>query len=175
MPLGASGPPEDHRAATIETERLDLSRLAELLRERRGSLSIRQASQEIGVSFSTLSRVEAGAHPDLATFTRLCAWLGISPSRFFTPVVEREVSPLEEAITHLRADPRLSADAASRIGSVLKDLYQALARDVAPAQAAVVCHLRATSVMRPGVPTRLASLLQDMHDALERKVESGEL
>jgi len=159
----------------MEIERLDLGRLAELLRERRGKLSIRQAAHEVGVSFSTLSRVEAGAQPDLATFTRLCAWLGIPPSRFFTPVVEREVSPLEEAITHLQADPRLSDDAASTISSVLKDLYQALARDIAPSSTAVACHLRATSVMRPGVPSRLASLLQDMHDALERKVEAGEL
>lgn len=158
-----------------QSERLDLSQLAERLRERRGSLSIRQAAQEAGVSFSTLSRVEAGAHPDLATFTRLCAWLGVSPSRFFTPVVEREISPLEEAITHLRSDPRLSAEAAAKIGSVLTDLYDALARDVPEQKPLVACHLRADTVMRPGVQPRLASILQDIHAALEKKVEAGEL
>ncbi|WP_285748628.1 helix-turn-helix domain-containing protein [Lentzea sp. NBRC 105346] len=168
-------PPRDRDEATQQPERLDLTQLAELLRDRRGNLSIRQAAQEAGVSFSTLSRVEAGAHPDLATFTRLCAWLGVSPSRFFTPVVEREITPLDEAITHLRADPRLTADAAAKISSVLKDLYGALARDIAPPKSIVACHLRADPVMRPGVAPRLASLLQDMHEALERKVEAGEL
>ena len=160
---------------TIETERLAIGELGRLLRERRGNLSIRKAAADAGVSFSTWSRVEAGAHPDLATFTRLCTWLGVSPARFFAPVVERESSPLDEAISHLRTDPRLSDEAASTISSVLRDLYEALARDVAPARSPVACHLRATSVMRPGVPHRLAELLSDMHEELVRQVEAGEL
>lgn len=155
-------------------ERLDIAQLGEMLRDRRGPLSIRQAAQEAEISYSTFSRVEAGSHPDLATFTALCAWLGVSPSRFFTPVIEREVSPLDEAITHLRADPRLTADAAGKISSVLKDLYAALARDI-EAPRVVACHLRASSVMRPGVPARLASVLKDMHDELERRVDAGQL
>jgi transcriptional regulator with XRE-family HTH domain len=157
-----------------ELERLDIGQLGEMLRDRRGALSIRQAAQEAGVSFSTFSRVEGGAHPDLTTFTRLCAWLGVSPGRFFTPVIEREVSPLEEAITHLRADPRLSTEAAGKISTVLKDLYAALSRDLEPAPV-VACHLRASSVMRPGVPGRLASALKDMHAELERQVDAGQL
>lgn len=155
-----------------EVERLDIGQLGQLLRERRGSLSIRQAAAEADISFSTFSRVESGAHPDLATFTRLCAWLGVSPSKFFTPIVEREMSALEEAITHLRADPRLTEENAGRISSVLTELYTALARDVASSPV-VACHLRASSVMRPGVPERLASALRDMHDELERQVDAG--
>jgi transcriptional regulator with XRE-family HTH domain len=175
--LGRMGRKGDDLTATNEPtsgelERLDIGRLGDMLRDRRGSLSIRQAAQEAGVSFSTFSRVEGGAHPDLATFTRLCGWLGVSPGRFFTPVIEREVSPLEEAITHLRADPRLSADAAGKISSVLKDLYNALSHDLEPAPV-VACHLRATSVMRPGVPARLAAALKDMHNELERQVDAG--
>jgi transcriptional regulator with XRE-family HTH domain len=157
-----------------ELERLDIAQLGQLLRERRGSLSIRQAAAEAGVSFSTFSRVEGGAHPDLATFTRLCAWLGVSPAKFFTPIVERELSPLEEAITHLRADPRLTPENAGRISTMLTELYGALARDVAP-QPVVACHLRASSVMRPGVPERLASALREMHDELENLVDAGVL
>jgi len=157
-----------------EVERLDIAHLGQLLRERRGPLSIRQAAAEANISFSTFSRVEGGAHPDLATFTRLCAWLGVSPSKFFTPIVEREVSPLEEAITHLRTDPRLTPENAGRISSMLTEIYTALARDLAPLPV-VACHLRASSVMRPGVPERLASALRDMHDELERQVDAGQL
>lgn len=160
--------------AAAEPERIEIRLLGEMLRERRGSLSIRQAAQEADVSFSTFSRVESGSQPDLATFTRLCAWLGVSPSRFFTPVVERDVSPLEEAITHLQTDPRLTSDAAGKISSVLRDLYSALAQDV-QSPPVVACHLRAASVMRPGVPHRLAEALRDMHDELERQVKAGAL
>lgn len=157
-----------------EQERLDIAQLGQLLRERRGLLSIRQAAAEADVSFSTFSRVEGGAQPDLATFARLCAWLRVSPSKFFTPIIERELSPLEEAITHLRADPRLTPQNAGRISSMLTELYTALARDVA-ALPVVACHLRASSVMRPGVPERLASVLQEMHHELERLVDAGQL
>ena len=158
-----------------EVERLDIAELGRLLRERRGTLSLRQAAAEAGVSYSTLSRVEAGAQPDLASFTLLCAWLGVAPSRFFTPVIEREASPLDEAITHLRTDPRLSADAAERISSVLREMYRALARESAPPRPVVACHLRAAGALRPGVPQRLSALLTDMHDQLVRLTEAGEL
>ncbi|WP_344242544.1 helix-turn-helix transcriptional regulator [Actinocorallia libanotica] len=159
----------------METERLAIGELGRMLKERRGSLSIRKAAADAGVSFSTWSRVEAGSQPDLATFTRLCTWLGVSPARFFNPVSERETSPLDQAISHLRTDPRLTAENSAKISSVLRDMYEALARDVVPARPPVACHLRATSVMRPGVPQRLAGILNDMHDELVRQIEIGEL
>jgi transcriptional regulator with XRE-family HTH domain len=160
--------------APASVEGLDLARLGEMLRERRGVLSLRQAAAEAGVSFSTFTRVEAGAQPDLTSFTLLCAWLGVSPGQFFTPVTERQVAPIDEAIAHLAADPRLAPDAASKIADVLRNMYDVLAK--APAQRQVVaCHLRAASVLRPGVPHRLNSLLGEMHDKLAARVAGGEL
>ncbi len=173
---GWMGPADGLGETAIQaTERLDLAEFGRLLREHRGVLSIRQAAADAGVSFSTLSRVEAGAQPDLATFTRLCAWLRISPARFFTPVTERRRSPLEEAVTHLRTDPRLSPDARGKITSVLTDLYAALASEIPTPKAVLACHLRATSVMRPGVPPRMATLLTDLQNELVRQVEAGQL
>src|SRR5437879_3294507 len=104
-------------------EGLDLARLGEMLRERRGKLSLRQAAAEAGVSFSTFTRVEAGAQPDLTSFTLLCAWLGVSPGQFFAPVAQRQVAPIDEAIAHLAGDPRLGPDAASKIAAVLRNIY----------------------------------------------------
>jgi hypothetical protein len=125
------------------------------------------------VSFSTLSRVADGAHPDLATFTSLCAWLGVDPGRFFAPTSRRNQTPLDEAIEHLVTDPALTPEAADRIASVVRDLYQALARQ-APARssAPLALHLRAASVMRPGAPERLAALLKDMRGALEQEARA---
>jgi transcriptional regulator with XRE-family HTH domain len=159
----------------VETERLAIGELGRLLKERRGKLSNRKAAADAQVSFSTWSRVEAGSQPDLATFTRLCTWLGVSPARFFNPVSERESTPLEQAIRHLHADPRLNDIAAAKISSMMRDMYEALAEEAAPTQSPVACHLRASSVMRPGVPQRLAAVLTDMHDELVRQIEIGEL
>jgi len=143
--------------------------LGQLVRAHRGHQSIRQAAAEAGVSFSTLSRVEAGAQPDLATFLRLCAWLGVPPERFFRSGAHRPSSTLDEVTSHLFADPRLTPEAAERISAVVRDLYAALAREAAEPPP-LAMHLRAAPVMRPGAPERLAELLRDMRAALERQV-----
>ena len=158
------------RDAETPSPDLDMPELGRLVKQKRidEELSVRHAADQARVSFSTISRVEAGQQPDLATFTSLCAWLGIDPSRFFAPTTRREQTPLDEAIEHLVTDPALSPAAAERIASVLRDLYSALATKVpslGPEPLAV--HLRAASVMRPGVPERLAALLRDMRQALE--------
>jgi transcriptional regulator with XRE-family HTH domain len=151
---------------------LDVSELGRLVHQKRSAegLSLRQAAGLARVSFSTLSRVEDGAQPDLSTFMSLCAWLGVDPSRFFSPTTRRSQSPLDEAIEHLVTDPALSPEAADRIVSVVRDLYSALAHQPLPAtDAPLALHLRAAAVMRPGVPERLVSLLEDMRLALEGK------
>lgn len=151
---------------------LDISELGRLVRQKRAGedLSIRQAAARARISFSTLSRVEAGAQPDLATFTSLCAWLGVEPARFFSQISRRTQTPLDQAIEHLVTDPALTSDAAQRIVAVLRDLHGALAQEIrAPQPAPLALHLRGAAVMRPGVPERLASLLTDMHEALQRK------
>ncbi len=161
-------------SAPDRVERLDIAQLGALLRERRGKLSLRKAAEDAGVSFSTFTRIEAGAQPDLTSFTLLCAWLGVSPGEFFTPVTVREVTPIDEAIAHLASDPRLEPEAARKIADFLRSMYDGLAK--APTQRQVVaCHLRAASVLRPGVPHRLNSLLVEMHEKLAARVAAGEL
>ena len=105
--------PEPKDAGPVEL--LDIAQLGTMLRQQRGSLSLRQAAQEAGVSFSTFSRVEAGSQPDLTSFTLLCAWLGVAPTLFFAAVPAREVEPIELAISHLNNDPRLRPEAAEKI------------------------------------------------------------
>jgi len=136
---------------------------------------MRQAAAEAGVSLSTMSRVEAGSLPDLASFTALCAWAGVSPSRFFTPIAERQDTSVEVAIAHLSADPRLTPEHASSIASVIRQMYDALAATTPPNVRLVACHLRAASTLRPGAPDRLGSILVDIYQALERRAESGQL
>ena len=155
--------------AEVPAPDLDISELGRLIRQKRSDeeLSVRHAAEQARVSFSTISRVEAGAQPDLSTFTSLCAWLGVEPSRFFAPTTRRAQTPLDEAIEHLVTDPALTPAAAERIASVVRDLYGALATKASSSRAKpLAVHLRAASVMRPGVPERLASVLRDMREAL---------
>jgi transcriptional regulator with XRE-family HTH domain len=166
---------EEASAQATAGERLDAVQLGTVVRAHRGERSLRQAASEAGVSLSTMSRVEAGAQPDLASFTALCAWVGVSPSRFFTPIAERQDTPVEVAIAHLSADPRLTPEHASSIASVIRQMYDALAATTQPPTHLVACHLRAASTMRPGVPDRLAEILVDLHQSLEERVKSGQL
>lgn len=50
--------------------------VGDLLRKRRGSMGLRAAAREIGISPTTLSRIENGHIPDLGTLEKICAWLG---------------------------------------------------------------------------------------------------
>lgn len=156
----------------VPPPQVDVAELGRLIRLRRADdgLSIRQAAADARVSFSTLSRVEDGAQPDLATFMSLCAWLGVDPARFFSPTTRRAQTPLDVVLEHLVTDPALSPQAAGRIASMVRDMYKVLASPDAPppAQAPLAVHLRAATVMRPGVPERLATLLRNMRAALEQ-------
>ena len=158
-----------------DSEIMDVAALGTLVKQRRTEAhqSLRQAAADAGVSFSTLSRVEDGAQPDLATFTKLCAWLGVAPSSFFRTVTERRQSGLEEAVKHLAGDPRLTPEAANRITSTLREMYNVLAASAPGPKDALAVHLRAATTMRPGVPQRLASILHDMNEALTDLVERG--
>ena len=58
---------------------MDILRLGQLVREKRGDEGVRAAAKEAGVSPATLSRVERGHVPDMLTFEKLCAWLRLDP------------------------------------------------------------------------------------------------
>lgn len=132
-----------------------------MLRQRRSKLgwSLRRAASEIGVSFNTVARVEKGYQPDLDNYRKLAAWLGVADQAAPTSVAD----PLDTAISHLQHDPALSRDAAERIGRVMRELYEALAR---PTQASAV-HLRTASTLRPEAARLLGEVLADMRQALE--------
>jgi transcriptional regulator with XRE-family HTH domain len=122
----------------------------------------------------TLSRVENGAQPDLATFLRLCAWLRVPPQTFFITAAPRDTNTPEAVAHYLLSDPRLERDAASRIAAVVRDMYVALAGDP-PETPTVACHLRAAATLRPGAASRLGSMLHDMQNRLQELESDGAL
>lgn len=50
------------------------------MRIKRGNRGLREAAEEAGINFCTLSRVERGGNFDVMTLLRLCRWLGCSPN-----------------------------------------------------------------------------------------------
>ena len=59
---------------------ITLESLGRLVARERGEKGIRAAAKEIGISSSTLSRVENGHLPDLENYRKICVWLGVDPS-----------------------------------------------------------------------------------------------
>lgn len=61
---------------------LPLEEFGRLVARKRGSRGIRAVAEEAGVSPATLSRVQNGHMPDLATFAKVCRWLDCDPAEF---------------------------------------------------------------------------------------------
>ena len=100
-----------------------LGQIGTLVRERRGTQGVRNAAKEIGVSSATLSRVENGKQPDLATFEKLCRWLEINPSEFLdVGTAKVGTSPPTSATTataHLRAHRQIAPELAQALGEMI--------------------------------------------------------
>jgi transcriptional regulator with XRE-family HTH domain len=113
---------------------IDLEKLAAHLRTKRGGRTLRDVAQEIGgVSASTLSRIEQGSAPDLPTFIRICAWLGVSSDDFVEGQLELRRrseadsgTSLPQAIeAQLRQDRVLTTTTVEAISEMIRIAYQA--------------------------------------------------
>lgn len=59
---------------------MDITWLAEAVTRRRGCLTLRELGKQLGVSASTLQRVEAGRMPTTPVYVKLCRWISDSGS-----------------------------------------------------------------------------------------------
>jgi transcriptional regulator with XRE-family HTH domain len=109
---------------------MTLLRLGAMLRDRRGGKGIREVAQEIGISPATLTRVEGGRLPDIATFQKLCSWLKVNPAEILdisTTSSPNSADTLVAAV-HLRADQTLPVDAAADLAQLIVVASRELAR-----------------------------------------------
>jgi transcriptional regulator with XRE-family HTH domain len=103
---------------------LTIENLKDLVVERRGTLGVRAAAKEIGISPSTLSRIENGHVPDLATFASICRWLGKDPNQFLG--MQPATSSTSAATVHLRKKKTTSKDTATALGAMIIRAQEAL-------------------------------------------------
>jgi transcriptional regulator with XRE-family HTH domain len=107
---------------------LDLGRLSSLVSKKCGIKGLREASNEIGISPSTLSRLLREQHvPDMETFTALCNWLDVSPSTFFRGAEISDPLSAPEAIAlQLQSDKNLDPATANVLAVLIKAAYRDL-------------------------------------------------
>jgi transcriptional regulator with XRE-family HTH domain len=138
--------------------------LGPLIAQRRADLgmSLRDASAQSNVPLATLSRIEQGRTPDLATFKKLVEWLGLPPERFFR-VTERSESTPDIIGEHLHLDPSLTSEDASKIADLVRTMYEGLRGQ----ESRLAVHLRAAKTFDPRAMRLLSDLLGDIQTALE--------
>ena len=56
--------------------------LAGLVKKKKGSMGVRATAGEIGISPTTLSRIERGHVPDMGTLKKICEWLEEDMAKF---------------------------------------------------------------------------------------------
>lgn len=145
-----------------------LDDLGPLLSQRRSDLglSLRDVSAACHVPVATLSRVEQGRTPDLATFRRIVEWLGLPPDRFLQATA-RAVSTPDAISEHLRLDASLTPADAEQIASLVRTMYDALQQQ----ERRLAVHLRAAKTFTPQAMRAFGDLLTDMQEALETSVD----
>ncbi|WP_233518991.1 hypothetical protein [Paraburkholderia xenovorans] len=87
----------------------------------------KQASQETGVSPTTLTRMAKGRKPDGASLAVLATWAGLDLSAFVNLAAKApKGEPLALATAHLRADPSLSDSSKDALEEMMKAAYISL-------------------------------------------------
>lgn len=117
----------------IEQAERSLVRLKELAerlkdeRKRRGELSLAEVAKQMDLSAPTLSRIEQGKYvPKSVTLAKLCEWLGEPVENFLeisVPAVAKG-DTVKQIMVHLRADKKLSSQAAGELIDIISKLYE---------------------------------------------------
>jgi len=103
---------------------ISIEKLGEMIVARRGTVGVRAAAKEVGVSSATLSRIENGHIPDLATFAKVCKWLGEDPGQFLG--MQSDTSDAPVAVVHFRKKNTMPPETAKALGAMIVAAQQAL-------------------------------------------------
>ena len=103
-----------------------LQRLGRKLLEKRGERGIREVADEIGISAATLSRVERGHLPDLRTFGKVCAWLGIDPGEVLRTRAPHSGTEAPVVAVHFKKDDAISEKTAQALAKLILAAQRAL-------------------------------------------------
>ena len=132
---------------------------------RRRHLSLRDLSDQIGVSVNTLSRVERGHLPDLRNYQRLVEWLDVPADTFLEQTTDgHQPDTLDMVIRHLRSDAALTPAAVEKLADVFREMYAEMTSSTQPRLAV---HMRSAKTFTPAAGTLLAEILGEMQQSLQ--------
>ncbi len=103
--------------------KLTLQTLGRQAAEKRGDAGVRAAAKEIGISPATLSRVERGYLPDLATFGKICKWLGVDPGQILGVTPNAPSTP--KVAVHFKKQATLSPGTAQALAQMMLAAHRA--------------------------------------------------
>ena len=105
--------------------KISLETLGRKVAEKRGGVGIRAAAQVVGISPATLSRVERGFLPDLATFAKVCQWLEISPGEVLGVGPTKEETALPRVAVHFKKEAALAPETARALAQMVLAAHRA--------------------------------------------------
>lgn len=99
--------------------------LSDMVRAKRGYRGLREITKDCKISFSTISRVENGKVPDIATFLALCDWLEIPPAEFIRGAENKYVADdFHDLSMKLRSVIRLNPLVADALVVLIEAAYR---------------------------------------------------
>ena len=101
---------------------ININALSKMIKSKRSDRGLREAANDIGISVSTLSRVENGNLPDIDSYMKLCKWLEVS-IEFFTSPQKSKDSKKQVVVANLRADKTLPKDVAEALIKMINLAY----------------------------------------------------
>ena len=97
-----------------------LSRRSKLVNAKRGDKKLRETAKEIDISPATLMRIEGGRIPDVATFGKVCHWLGVDPGEFLGfDVKAPNTNDCVSISAHFKGDATPDPETANALGKMI--------------------------------------------------------
>lgn len=104
---------------------LNLQDFAESIIRKRGDMGIRETAKIVGISPSTLSRIERGYLPDLETFKAVCDWLEVNPGDILgTSIATKSESKIPSV--HFKKEKTTTEETAKHLANMIIYAQQAL-------------------------------------------------
>jgi transcriptional regulator with XRE-family HTH domain len=102
--------------------------LGQLALRKRGSMGVRAAAAEIGISAATLSRIERGHVADVATLNKVFHWLGLDPRDYFgSPGAQADTVSVQVVFKNKKT---LSPQSAQSLANLLMAAHQSFAESI---------------------------------------------
>ena len=108
----------------MTTKTLNLQGFADKIKKKRGDEGIRITADKIGISASTLSRIERGYLPDLEIFKLICDWLEVNPGDILGSKIDSKQVSLPAV--HFRKENTTEPDTAKHLADMIMHAQRAL-------------------------------------------------